>query len=40
LFLLGHQLWCDGKQEEARELIAKAKEIGNGKTPAGGFKTR
>jgi tetratricopeptide (TPR) repeat protein len=40
LFLLGHQLWFDGKQDEARALIAKAREIDNGKSPAGGFKTR
>jgi tetratricopeptide (TPR) repeat protein len=37
LFLLGHQLWFDGKQDEARKLIEKARVIGKDQTPAGAF---
>jgi hypothetical protein len=37
LFLLVHQLWFDGKHDEARKLIEKARAIGKGQTPAGAF---
>jgi Anaphase-promoting complex, cyclosome, subunit 3 len=36
-FLLGHQLWFDGKKDEARRLILKARELGKGQPPAAGF---
>jgi hypothetical protein len=38
LFLLGHQLWFDGKHNEARALILKAREIGKEQTPAEAFR--
>lgn len=37
LFLLGHQLWFDGKQAEARGLMLKARALDRGLTPAGTF---
>lgn len=37
LFLLGHQLWFDGKREEAKVLILKARELGKDQTPADAF---
>jgi hypothetical protein len=37
LFLLGHQLWFDGKHDEAKALIAKARAIGKDQTPAPSF---
>jgi tetratricopeptide (TPR) repeat protein len=37
LFLLGHELWFDGKHDEAKVLIQKAKAIGKGATPADVF---
>jgi hypothetical protein len=36
-FLLGHQLWFDGKKDEARRLILNARELGKGQPPAVGF---
>lgn len=35
LFLLGHELWFDGKRDEARPLILKARKLG--KSPAEAF---
>jgi hypothetical protein len=40
LFLLGHELWFDGKADEAKALMLKAKQLGNGKTPAEKFLTK
>jgi hypothetical protein len=37
LFLLGHQLWFDGKRDEARPLFQKAAALGKGQTPAEAF---
>jgi Flp pilus assembly protein TadD len=37
LFLLGHQLWFDGKHGEAKPLILKARAVGKDQTPAGAF---
>jgi|SoiMethySBSTD1v2_1073268.scaffolds.fasta_scaffold272265_2 hypothetical protein len=37
LFLLGHQLWFDGKRDEAKAYILKARAIGKGQTPANAF---
>jgi hypothetical protein len=39
-FLLGHQLWFDGKHEEATPLIQKARAIGKDRTPAADFVLR
>ncbi|HKB00988.1 MAG TPA: hypothetical protein VKD90_02160 [Gemmataceae bacterium] len=39
-FLLGHQLWFDGKQDEARPLIQKARDIAKGQTPAEAFQLK
>ena len=38
LFLLGHQLWFDGKREEAKALISKARMFGKDATPAEAFR--
>jgi len=38
LFLLGHQLWFDGKHAEAKPLILKARALGAGATPADAFR--
>ncbi|MSR52065.1 MAG: hypothetical protein EXS09_02100 [Gemmataceae bacterium] len=35
LFLLGHELWFDGKREEAKPLVLKARKLG--KSPAESF---
>lgn len=35
LFLLGHELWFDGKREEAKPLVLKARKLG--KSPAEAF---
>ena len=35
LFLLGHELWFDGKREEAKQLVLKARKLGKG--PAESF---
>jgi tetratricopeptide (TPR) repeat protein len=40
LFLLGHQLWFDGKHDEAAALILKARQLGKGSTPAEQFAVR
>ena len=37
LFLLGHQLWFDGKPDEAWPLFQKAVALAKGKTPAEAF---
>ena len=37
LFLLGHQLWFDGRHDEARPLFQKAATVGKERTPAGAF---
>ena len=39
-FLLGHQLWFDGKPDEARPLFQKAVALAKGRTPAEAFLTR
>ena len=36
-FLLGHQLWFDGKPDEARPLFQKAAALAKGRTPAEAF---
>jgi Tetratricopeptide repeat len=36
-FLLGHQLWFDGKREEAMPFLLKARAGGKQQTPAGAF---
>lgn len=38
LFLLGHQLWFDGKHDEARELFLNARALGKDQTPANAFR--
>jgi hypothetical protein len=38
LFLLGHQLWFDGKHAEATPFILKARAVGNNATPATAFR--
>jgi Tfp pilus assembly protein PilF len=40
LFLLGHQLWFDGKPDEARPLLQKAVARTKGQTPAAKFVTK
>jgi hypothetical protein len=40
VFLLGHQLWFDGKRDEARVLFQKAASLGKGSTPAESFLTK
>lgn len=37
-FLLGHQLWFDGKKDEAKRLILKARQLGKEQTPAEAFR--
>lgn len=37
-FMLAHQLWFDGKREEAKALILKARILGKGQTPADAFR--
>jgi hypothetical protein len=37
VFLLGHQLWFDGKREEARNQFRKAAALAKGLTPAEAF---
>jgi tetratricopeptide (TPR) repeat protein len=37
VFLLGHQVWFDGKHDEARPLFRKAAALGKGQTPAEAF---
>ncbi len=34
-FLLGHELWFDGKVDEARTVLHKAQKLGNDATPVG-----
>src|SRR5262245_46121203 len=36
-FLLGHQLWFDGKKDEARKPILKARDLAKGQPPAARF---
>lgn len=36
-FLLGHQLWFDGKTEEAKPFLLKARAAGKDQTPAAAF---
>jgi hypothetical protein len=38
IFLLGHQFWFDGKKEEAKALILKARQLGKDQTPAETFR--
>jgi tetratricopeptide (TPR) repeat protein len=38
LFLLGHQLWFDGKLIEAKPLIGKARALAADRTPAAAFR--
>jgi hypothetical protein len=38
LFLLGHELWFDGKREEARAIILKARQFGKDQSPAAAFR--
>jgi hypothetical protein len=37
VFLFAHQLWFDGKRDEARPLFQKAEAVGKGQTPAEAF---
>jgi Flp pilus assembly protein TadD len=39
-FLLGHQLWFDGKPDEAQPFLLKARAAGNDRTPAAVFAVR
>jgi hypothetical protein len=38
LFMLGHQLWFDGKHEDAKAIILKARTLRPGNTPADAFR--
>ena len=38
LFLLGHELWFDGKRDEAKALILKARMLAKDESPAAAFR--